>query len=1144
MSKKNNKKSSQKNNRKNYRIESLEPRLMMDATADGWNQELDVVDTSAISSIDSSTTAYSNWLNTDIQTLFVEDSSKDAQGNPKNELRVAKVNDLVENDTDALKMLSFDGVDSVRENLKRIMRSVTDSLKKKYANEFCQQFIQKEEYKKLRDGSANALEKISLQAKLDKDVQAAVCARTISTLELLPLLNTCSENKSGYIFSQVNNSDEITVSVNESILKSKTNPDTALSANITGFSGVATNLKGVGVNNIEIGRAYTLKMDGQGNVVLDNPTIGVVSHFKQYTELDVNNEPDATKSEIENLRNSNGRVLAFKSIADDNELIPDYSVGLGLSTKGVNEIVQGDLDFLVSEPTRISGLTSTGKLKYQYDYKSRTWKWNGANDVENVEKASMGLILQKLSDLSLWLNRNSTVTSDNPIPLLYDSFAGAINQNATENAKLSALLDKILNKPPTSLQELYEKMNASNRIVLNGNNLTLAFSLSLPTESQNVSIAVEELTKLGFDVTRNESLSLVSNPKLDFTLNVDLSAQIRADENTDLKDSVAAIEYTEFFGKETVSVDNPFAITGLLQIDENTWISALGIDNETGLSFFMDSRLSDACQDAIFVQNIAPVASPTTPSIKYIVTLTKKDSTTITEEYLCNGRDELISALQSSFAEKKMHIYYFSSINHFVVVNENDCEYASFVINNGTLRFPFAEIHNVKIVENSPVNVNTGDIVITLNDGSSVTISVDASNYLDRESVVKQINNLLDGSVFSASLKNNRLVFENNDNDKTHDKKFTVSGSFFALNGLFAGVTQKSSTSVCLTVTVEHKMTGTKCPIPIDLVSWFDNLSQSEQDSLKLVDVLDKICALSGNVIKRDGVRLVGTEDYNLVEIETVNGSLAAVLGLTGNADDGARFKLDALLLEALNSISYKKFNLSIEQTLSGKVDIDARVGLIEDHFYTEKNVDMGHKVELKYDDSKGLAQLPDANVLAIHQSVAKLTDEFEKTFNSFTYCLNEVFDGSRIKTSASISSFVNLLQSLDDFMNSMISLRDCVENVWNYVNAKYSSKLSGCDGKKFCDDLDDLISCVPAYSQEFLTLFNDHDFVKILTLIKSLDKARKDINIVLGTSATVYVQSIRDEFAKIASTIESSQGLVIGKFQRTLYLEKQMLLQ
>ncbi len=72
MSKKNNK-MSKKNNRKNYKIESLEPRLMMDASMDGQNHELDIASTNF--SNDLTTVASAEWKNSYVETLQTRDSS-------------------------------------------------------------------------------------------------------------------------------------------------------------------------------------------------------------------------------------------------------------------------------------------------------------------------------------------------------------------------------------------------------------------------------------------------------------------------------------------------------------------------------------------------------------------------------------------------------------------------------------------------------------------------------------------------------------------------------------------------------------------------------------------------------------------------------------------------------------------------------------------------------------------------------------------------------------------------------------------------------------------------------------------------------------------------------------------------------------
>ena len=84
-----------KNNRFDCRIEQLEPRLMMDATADDWNQEALQLNVNA-ASIFVSSSDYQKWANTNIRTLFVKDSN--------NDVRIAKAKDLID-DNQAISQL-------------------------------------------------------------------------------------------------------------------------------------------------------------------------------------------------------------------------------------------------------------------------------------------------------------------------------------------------------------------------------------------------------------------------------------------------------------------------------------------------------------------------------------------------------------------------------------------------------------------------------------------------------------------------------------------------------------------------------------------------------------------------------------------------------------------------------------------------------------------------------------------------------------------------------------------------------------------------------------------------------------------------------------------------------------------------------
>ena len=196
----------------------------------------------------------------------------------------------------------------------------------------------------------------------------------------------------------------------------------------------------------------------------------------------------------------------------------------------------------------------------------------------------------------------------------------------------------------------------------------------------------------------------------------------------------------------------------------------------------------------------------------------------------------------------------------------------------------------------------------------------------------------------------------------------------------------------------------------------------------------------------------------------------------------------------------------------------------------------MGHQLELKYDDTaglaqlpdtKGLAQLPDTDVLAIHQSIATLAADFENAYNILTACLDKVFNGTAL-TTTNISSYVELLSSIDGFVNTIKSLGNRIENVWNYVNQEYGSIVSEFEDQKIglLEDIEDIISYIPDCSQDFLTLFKDCDFAKIVSVIQELNYARNDINGVFSTTAADYVQSIKTIFSDISSSIETYLGV------------------
>ena len=1075
-----------KNNRFDCKIEQLEPRLMMDATADEWNQEALQLDVNA-ASIFVSSSDYQKWANTNIRTLFVEDSN--------NDVRIAKAKDLID-DNQAISLLSLNSSEVA--NLKQIMGSASQIAKSSYR----QSLLNTAPFNGINDPNTSAEEKQSLINSLD----SAVNQHKFSATEMTVYLNALAST-SGFIFGVDTESDSLVVS----IVKHETATNQDIAANVTGFANVATNLQGVNVDgghNVDRNASFSVKLDGASNPEYINQTVSVAAHFRQYTQQDVDDESDSErKAELEDFLQANGSVLEYKSIADVDESVPDYSVGLGLSAAGVNEIFRADLDFDVVESSRISGLVSSTGVKLVCDENTHVWSWVGAADVESIEQATMGLILHKLSDLSAWLNHNSTVTPDNPVPLLYDSFAGVLSQNATEYAKLPSLLNNLLNKPPKSLQELHEimKNGVATPVELNGDELLLSFKLSVSNENpQNVSIAVDELSRLGFTVTRNESLALWTSAILEFTLSIDLTAQMRADGTTFLKDVVAEENILDFYGRQSVSVDNNF--------DLKFVGTPAYSDARSGICLYKNVTI-----EAGYVGGFS-LAMPASFNKEFEL---KWNDLNDAIKFYATDVEELVSAIQATFTENGVNIHAYNAGSEIFLVKGDECNVASVKLDSTDFTSCY-----VKVVENTPIDVKGGDIVLTF-DGNVETITIGTSDNLDRETFVSQINENLagiDDGIFSVSFKDGLFAIERKDN-----MSFDVSGTFFSNNNLFiSGVTSKISSAFCLKITIENTSTPAE-EYFVDLASWYNGLPKTEQASLCLNAIIAKICEICQNKIVFDGTHLVGADGCNLVSVEVVGGTLGSVLGLAGRADDGARFELDALLLSALDAAKYKKFDLVLENRLTGDVDIDARVGMLGEHF-SANGVNMGHQVELKYDDTKGLAQLPDTDVIAIHQSIATLATDFENAYNTLTTCLDKVFDGTAL-TTTNISSYVDLLSSIDGFVNTTHSLKDRIENVWNFVNQEYGSIVAEFEGSKdvFLNGIQSIFNRMSqiSYGKGLLEFINNPlNVSNIIVVLSNLQSARNLINLTLSSSASTYVQSIKTLFNNISSSIEQNLGV------------------
>lgn len=310
------KKQFEENNQNKYKLEELGPRIMMDASADDWNQEALLLDVNA-ASIFVSCSDYQKWANTNIRTLFVEDSSK-------GEVRVAKAADLID-DNQAISLLSLNSSEVA--SLKQVMSSASQIAKSSYR----QSLLNTAPFNGINDPNTSAEEKQSLINSLD----SAVNQHKFSAAEMAVYLNALASS-SGYVFGVDTESDSLVVSIVKH--ETATNPDIA--ANVTGFANVATNLQGVNVDsddNVDRNASFSVKLDGASNPEYINQTVSVAAHFRQYTQQDVDDESDSErKAELEDFLQANGSVLEYKSIADVEFYISTRTTWAAVATQKFN----------------------------------------------------------------------------------------------------------------------------------------------------------------------------------------------------------------------------------------------------------------------------------------------------------------------------------------------------------------------------------------------------------------------------------------------------------------------------------------------------------------------------------------------------------------------------------------------------------------------------------------------------------------------------------------------------------------------------------------------------------------------------------------------------------------------------------------
>lgn len=303
--KKNNKKSANKN-RKNYKIESLEPRLMMDASVSDWENEIDSIDAQLLSTTNSLSTDTN--FNIDNTVIYEKDG----------ESRIAKFNDIASLAT------NLDSSD-INSGIEKILQEGLSNAKTARKNAL----LQTDEYKELNKTNSS-LSSEALKA-LKKKLDDAVNGGVYSALEIYNALSKTSVTVSGWTFNieKPSNTSNAYLKVNVAV-NEVSGVSSEISANIGNFSGVSVNLTPI---DASVNEKFIIDLDGQNSAECKNENYTIEVRFRQNL--------DAAKI------GASGNALEFESIADskDDSKVSDYSVKVERSGNNSNKSFFGDLDF-------------------------------------------------------------------------------------------------------------------------------------------------------------------------------------------------------------------------------------------------------------------------------------------------------------------------------------------------------------------------------------------------------------------------------------------------------------------------------------------------------------------------------------------------------------------------------------------------------------------------------------------------------------------------------------------------------------------------------------------------------------------------------------------------------------------------------
>ena len=960
-----NKKNNKKNRRNNYKIEALEPRLMMDATIASWENE-------ASSFSDLPTTNVKNWLNETFQNVSKVDSSTGSKSS-------LQVKEVLESEIDVA------DYEDIKAEIKSQFKDAVDDFREEKVSE----------YKAAHSGVS------------DKEAENAVAGQLFKASDIVVKMSRFKVNDWSISFkADGSNPDVIIFTVSK---KGTRTIKDELDAFVARDSNINVNLECQTKDNVVYSAKFDIFFDINSSEYIKNEEYDVKTKFHQIVD-DADGRDKAIFGAIE-----------LKSVEDSGTSGADYAVGIKTDSKSSGDLSQSaDLDFKLdsADAKKLSGDFDIIKNKHlKYTCISNQWKWSaeGASVAENnqidslmqgLAMTNVGLIVAKLSSLSMWLSNCQNITENNPEPLFKNDMDGLLAQNLSENINLSSMLGGALGQNLKSLSDLSKYVAASKTIEKNGDFLIIPLKFDLTKIydsdqgkyvdiSSKVSLLTKEIEKLGFSVNSNLALDCKSTASLEFTLKADLSKPALATSKKYLKDiGVNDSSINEVFNAPVVVAPRPIgfatkvASEGTYKVDVagtaqdvkvdagKDFITTLSTsvtditgyhDAEKGINVFHSLKefkfLSEDSAGTAILSEFGLLNAKSTagtiikvdwsefePDEELYIKLKDASGKTIKiDEFYCSERNDLASAIMAAIADegsiKGASVYLISDgSNEYLVFSNLDWEIEALECDDDSLVDSmdkgYVVVSGQLGVEKPASDVK---ISITLDSATPIEVTVKKDDLTAAKNVteIAQIINdsiakdqpsikddiiafVCDGKIgFKSSPKSPKSISVSFDNDAFGFEDSKKISKYTETDACIEVTVMQMTASGQKEYTVSFGLTNKSLSKTSTLNEVFEAIVEQANDSfLKKYGISNPLQYKSGPV------KIIANSGFSLEKIKNINGyTLAALLGISGKREDDCEFKLNSILDSARDNVEYKNLKLVVDQTVNGNVKMDAALG-------------------------------------------------------------------------------------------------------------------------------------------------------------------------------------------------------------------------